>query len=105
MKETRVAKGTLMVNGQQVAEGAIERTQAMTFSADETADVGIGLDTPVVEDIGSEAKSKFTSLSLVRVRVVTSGAILLILEMNSPFAGLMKISSAPMRDALANLGQ
>jgi len=33
-----------------------------------------------------------------------SGAILLILEMNSPFAGLMKISSAPMRDALANLG-
>ena len=34
-----------------------------------------------------------------------SGAILLILEMNNPFAGLMKISSAPMRDALANLGQ
>ena len=34
-----------------------------------------------------------------------TGAILLILEMNSPFAGLMKISSAPMRDALANLGQ
>ena len=34
-----------------------------------------------------------------------SGAILLILEMNSPFAGLMKVSSAPMRDALAHLGQ
>jgi hypothetical protein len=34
-----------------------------------------------------------------------SGAILLILEMNSPFAGLMKISSAPMLDALANLGR
>ncbi len=34
-----------------------------------------------------------------------SGAILLILEMNSPFAGLMRISSAPMRDALAHLGQ
>lgn len=34
-----------------------------------------------------------------------TGAILLILEMNSPFAGIMKISSAPMRDALANLGQ
>ncbi len=33
-----------------------------------------------------------------------SGAILLILEMNSPFAGLMKLSSAPMRDALAHLG-
>lgn len=35
----------------------------------------------------------------------TAGAILLILEMNSPFAGLMKLSSAPMRDALANLGR
>ena len=34
-----------------------------------------------------------------------SGAILLILEMNGPFSGLMKISSAPMRDALANLGR
>jgi len=34
-----------------------------------------------------------------------SGAILLILEMNSPFTGLMKVSSAPMRDALAHLGQ
>jgi hypothetical protein len=34
-----------------------------------------------------------------------SGAILLILEMNSPFAGLMKVSSAPMRDALARMGQ
>jgi hypothetical protein len=35
----------------------------------------------------------------------TAGAILLILEMNSPFAGLMKLSSAPMRDALADLGR
>jgi hypothetical protein len=34
-----------------------------------------------------------------------SGAILLIVEMNSPFAGLMKVSSAPMRAALANLGR
>jgi hypothetical protein len=30
------------------------------FSADETADVGIDLGTPVVEAIGAEAKSKFT---------------------------------------------
>ena len=30
------------------------------FSPDETADVGIDLGTPVVEAIGSEAKSKFT---------------------------------------------
>jgi len=34
-----------------------------------------------------------------------AGAILLILEMNSPLAGLIRISSAPMRDALAHIGQ
>jgi len=32
----------------------------MMFSADETADVGIDLGTPVVEVIGAEAKSRFT---------------------------------------------
>ena len=52
--------GTLYVNGKKVGEGRIERTQPMVFSADETADVGIDLATPVVETIGSEAKSKFT---------------------------------------------
>ncbi len=41
-------------------EGRIERTQAGLFSADETADVGIDLGTPVVEAIGAEAKSRFT---------------------------------------------
>jgi hypothetical protein len=34
-----------------------------------------------------------------------SGAVLLILEMNSPLTGLLRISSAPMREALAHLGQ
>jgi hypothetical protein len=34
-----------------------------------------------------------------------SGAIFLILEMNSPFAGVMRISGAPLRFALAHLGQ
>ena len=53
-------KGTLFVNGQQVAEGRIERTQPAIFSADETADVGIDLGTPDVESIGSEVKSRFT---------------------------------------------
>jgi arylsulfatase len=52
-------KGTLFVNGDKVAEGRIEHTQAGMFSADETADVGIDLGTPVVEAIGSEAKSRF----------------------------------------------
>jgi arylsulfatase len=53
-------KGTLYVNGKKVAEGRIPRTQPMIFSADETADVGIDLATPVVEAIGAERKSKFT---------------------------------------------
>jgi arylsulfatase len=52
--------GTLFVNDEKVAEGRIDHTQAGMFSADETADVGIDLGTPVVEAIGSEAKSKFT---------------------------------------------
>ncbi len=62
--------GTLFVNGEIVAEGRIEHTQAMMFSADETADVGIDLGTPVVEAIGAEAKSKFTGrISKVTVEV------------------------------------
>lgn len=52
--------GTLFVNDKQVAEGKIPRTQPMVFSADETADVGIDLATPVVGAIGAERKSKFT---------------------------------------------
>ncbi len=52
--------GTLYVNDTKVAEGRIEHTQAGIFSADETADVGIDLGTPVVEAIGAEAKSRFT---------------------------------------------
>jgi arylsulfatase len=57
------AKGglaTLTVNGQSVASGRIEHTQAGIFSADETADVGIDLGTPVVESVGAEGKSRFS---------------------------------------------
>lgn len=52
--------GTLFVNGEKVAEGRIERTQPFIFSADETADVGIDLGTPVVEAVGAERESKFS---------------------------------------------
>jgi arylsulfatase len=51
--------GTLSIDGNKLGEGRIEHTQAGIFSADETADVGIDLATPVVERIGAEAKSKF----------------------------------------------
>jgi arylsulfatase len=62
--------GTLYVNGEKVAEGRIENTQAGIFSADETADVGVDLGTPVVEEIGSEHRSKFSGrISKVTVEV------------------------------------
>jgi arylsulfatase len=51
--------GVLYIDGKQVGQGRIDRTQSGIFSADETADVGIDLATPVVETIGAEHKSKF----------------------------------------------
>jgi arylsulfatase len=60
--------GTLYVNDKKVAEGRIEHTQAIVFSADETADVGIDLATPVVEMIGAEKESIFTG-SIPKVTV------------------------------------
>jgi arylsulfatase len=59
--------GTLYVNDRKVGEGRIARTQPMIFSADETADVGIDLASPVVEAVGSEARSKFIG----KIRKVT----------------------------------
>jgi hypothetical protein len=34
-----------------------------------------------------------------------SGAIFLILEMDHPFSGMMQISSGPLRNAIAQMGQ
>jgi arylsulfatase A-like enzyme len=51
--------GTILVNGQKVAEGRIERTQCCFFSADEGADVGMDEGTPVTEDY-KEGNNKFT---------------------------------------------
>ena len=52
---------TLSVNGEAVAEGRIEMTQPLLFSADETADVGLDNQTPVAEDIGiGRDETRFT---------------------------------------------
>lgn len=51
--------GTILVNGQKVAEGRIERTQPNLFSADEGADVGMDGETNVTDDY-KEAENKFT---------------------------------------------
>jgi arylsulfatase len=51
--------GTILVNGRKVAEGRIDRTQAMVFSADEGADVGRDDGTPVTDDY-KERDNAFT---------------------------------------------
>jgi hypothetical protein len=54
-------KATISVNGKVVAEGRIEKTQPLMFSADETADVGLDNQTPVVEGIGvGRDETRFT---------------------------------------------
>jgi arylsulfatase len=51
--------GTLFVNGEKVAEGRIDHTQAGIFSADEGVDVGLDGETPVTDDY-KERDNKFT---------------------------------------------
>lgn len=51
--------GTILVNGEKVAEGRIDRTQAMIFSADEGGDVGLDGETNVTNDY-KEGDNKFT---------------------------------------------
>jgi arylsulfatase len=50
---------SILVNGQKVASGRIERTQGMMFSADETAGVGLDDATPVTTDY-KERDNAFT---------------------------------------------
>ena len=52
--------GTIFVNGKKVAQGRIDQTQPMIFSADEGADVGEDGETPVTEDYGVPAPYRFT---------------------------------------------
>jgi len=59
--------GTIYVNDKKVAEGRVEHTQPMIFSADETADVGEDDATPVTEDYKAY-DNKFTG-KILRVTV------------------------------------
>ena len=50
-----LAKGgtvTLHIDGDQVAQGRVDATQPMMFSADETTDVGTDSATPVSDEYG-----------------------------------------------------
>jgi arylsulfatase len=65
---------SVLVNGEKVASGRIERTQPMIFSADETAGVGVDDATPVTADY-EERDNAFTGKILkVIVDVEPMGA-------------------------------
>jgi hypothetical protein len=50
-------------------------------------------------------RNEIAVTSLLVSAISVSGAIFLILEMYSPYSGLIHISSASLRTALAQLGQ
>ena len=52
--------GTLLVDGQQVAQGRVERTVRFRFSLDETFDVGEDTGTAVIDDYAEQLPYKFT---------------------------------------------
>ena len=55
---------------------------------------------------GLYARRNATVIAALFVGALTvAGAIFLILEMNRPYSGLMEISSAPIRDALPEIGR
>jgi arylsulfatase A-like enzyme len=87
--------GTILVNGQKVAEGRIERTQCCFFSADEGADVGVDEATPVTEDY-KEGNNKFTG----KINSVTID----LKEMKAADAGVEQhvVSEAHARKTLAD---
>ncbi len=65
---------TIYVNDRKAAEGRIERTQAMLFSTDDAADVGVDEGTPVTEDY-TPSSSRFNGRILkVTVDVKEMGA-------------------------------
>jgi arylsulfatase len=57
----------LFVDGKQVAEGRIDRTQPLAFSLDDATDVGVDEGTPIIEDYQPKS-SKFTG-TIVKVVV------------------------------------
>ena len=55
---------------------------------------------------GLLASRNWTVITVLLISALSvSGAIFIILEMNHPLQGMIKVSSAPMRKALEHLGQ
>ena len=65
---------TILVNGEKVATGRIERTQGMLFSADETTGVGLDNATPVTADYKDGDNSFTGKIFKVVVDVKPMGA-------------------------------
>jgi arylsulfatase len=65
---------TILVNGEAVASGRIERTQPMIFSADETAGVGVDDATPVTADYPERDNGFTGEIRKVVVEVQEIGA-------------------------------
>jgi arylsulfatase len=63
----------IFVDDVLAGEGRIGRTQAVLFSADETADVGIDLQTPVVAALGTGEDTRFTG-QIPRVTIALAPA-------------------------------
>ena len=62
-------KALLYVDGQQVADGRIPKTQPFVFSADEGADVGMDAETAVSNDY-KQGDNRFTG-TIVKVTIDT----------------------------------
>jgi arylsulfatase len=67
-------EATLLVDGKKVADGRIGHTQAMIFSADETADVGQDDATPVSEDYPEHGNEFTGTIRQIKVSVQPVGA-------------------------------
>jgi arylsulfatase len=61
-------EGTISLDGAKVASGKISKTHSNTFGLDESADVGVDLNTPV--DPAYTGKSKFTG-TIIKVSIET----------------------------------
>ena len=64
----------------------------------ETAGTVVSADDPV-------PRNATVLVVLVVCTLSVAGAVFLILELTTPFAGLMQVSSGPLRDAIALLGK
>jgi hypothetical protein len=88
--------GTIFVNDKKVAEGRIEQTHPIMFSADEGVDVGEDAETPVVENYGIAAPYRFTgNIESIRIDLAP---VQKARSMHAPKALAMSARARPLAD-------